>query len=163
LGSIRSQYFDSYRYINDEKTLTSSFMAPGYLNFSGGITYLNDYLLLDFGLYENRNVYVLQDKVYRERSSVYGVPREDKLYRITGVSLRANLDLYKSEKFNTYASLYAFRNKEITTLDFRGDLSYRIHKMIKITLLNEITYDNFEDSNLQYRTEILVGVSFIKY
>ena len=163
LGSIRSQHFDNYRYINDQKILTSSPMAPGYLNYSAGLTYRNDYLLLDFGLYENRSVYVLQDKVYRERASAFGVPRGDKFYSVKGISLRANLDLYKSEKFNTYASLYAFRNKEITTLDFRGELSYRIHKMIKLTLLNEIVYDDFEESLFQYRAEVLVGVSFIKY
>ena len=163
LGSIRSQHFDNYRYINDQKILTSSPMAPGYLNYSAGIAYRNDYLLLDFGLYENRSVYVLQDKVYRERASAFGVPRGDKFYSIKGVSVRANLDLYKSEKFNTYASLYAFHNKEITTLDFRGELSYRIHKMIKLTLLNEIVYDDFEESLFQYRAEVLVGVSFIKY
>ena len=163
LGSIRSQHFDNYRYINDQKILTSSPMAPGYINYSAGIAYRNDYLLLDFGLYENRSVYVLQDKVYRERASAFGVPRGDKFYSIKGVSVRANLDLYKSEKFNTYASLYAFHNKEITTLDFRGELSYRIHKMIKLTLLNEIVYDDFEESLFQYRAEVLVGVSFIKY
>ena len=164
LGSIRSQHFDSYRYINDQKILVSSLMAPGYLNYSAGIAFRNDYLLLDFGLYENRSVYVLQDKVYRDRDSAFGVPRGDKFYSIIGLSLRANLDLYKSEKFNTYASLYAFHNKEITTLDFRGELSYRLHKMIKLTLLNEVVYDEFdEESTFHYRAEVLIGVSFIKY
>ncbi len=163
LGSIRSQHFDNFRYINDEKDLTTSFMAPGYVNYSAGLTYSNDYLLLDFGLYEMRSVYVLQDKVFKERSSAFGVPREDKFFGIHGFSLRADLDLYKSEKFNTNASFYGFYNKDVTTLDFRAELTYRMHKMLKLTLLNEIVYDNFDESTFHYRAEVLIGVSFIKY
>ncbi len=163
LGSVRSQHFDNYRYINDEKELTSSLMAPGYVNYSAGITYSNDYLLLDFGLYEMRSVYVLQDKVYKDRSSAFGVPRGDKFFGIHGFSLRADLDLYNSEKFNTNASFFGFYNKDITTLDFRAELTYRMHKMVKLTLLNEIVYDNFDESTFHYRAEVLIGVSFIKY
>jgi len=163
LGSVRSQQFDNYRYINEVKELTSSFMAPGYVNYSAGLTYSNDYLLLDFGLYEMRSVYVLQDKVYKERESAFGVLRGDKFFGIHGFSLRADLDLYNSEKFNTNASFFGFYNKDIITLDFRAELTYRMHKMIKLTLLNEIVYDNFEESTFHYRAEVLLGVSFIKY
>ena len=163
LGSIRSQQFDNYRYINEVKELTSAFMAPGYVNYSTGFTYSNDYLLLDFGLFEMRSVYVLQDKVFKDRESVFGVSRGDKFFGIYGVSMRADLDIYNSEKFNINASLFGFYNKDITTLDFRAELTYRMHKMIKLTLLNEIVYDDFDESTFHYRLEVLIGVSFIKY
>ncbi len=164
LGSIRSQYMGTNFYREDgSQDLISAFMAPGYTNVSFGLVYVGDFIDLDIGLFEQRNVHVLQDKVYGERDAIFGVPRGDKIFSVRGVSIRADIDYYKSEKFNVLSNFFVFANKDLVTTNFRGELNYRPNKVLRFTFLLEMNYDKAgEYSSFQYRTEALIGVGFYK-
>jgi len=162
-GAIRTQYFDTYFPLeNGDKQLVSAFMTPGITSLSLGLLASNDVLDLDFGLYELRTIYALQDKIYGDNEVVFGIARGVKKHHIHGISLRADIDVYKSEKFNYQANLFAFANLDIVSIELRSQVNYRITKQIKISFIGELFYDKFIDTSLQYRTEILIGIGFYK-
>lgn len=162
LGSIRSQYLDTKYNLNGEDYILSTFFAPAYINFSAGFLYSNDVMAIDLGLYELKTIYVLRDKVYKGRDVVYGVAQGAKKFVLHGASVRMDLDYYKSEKFNIQSSFFAFLNPQFVSMDFRGELNYRMNKHFSMSFLSEVLYDNIIESDFQYRIEVLFGYSFFK-
>lgn len=163
LVSLRSQFLDTKHYFESgNSALVSSFMAPAYSNFSLGFVYIGDLAKIDFGLYELRRIYVLQEKVYGDRSYVFGVPRGDKFISVQGMSMRIEFDFYKSEQFNASADIYTFFNKNLFAITYRGELNYHFTKSIRLSLLTEVNWDKVVEATFQYRTELLLGITFNK-
>ena len=163
LTSLNSQYADAYFFDSaGDKNLTSAFMAPGISSLSVGFTYIDNIFTIDCGLFERRTIHILQDKVYGEREIYSGVPRGDKSFYIQGMSLRMDVDYYKSENLNAQITLYSFANLDVQTVDLRSELNFRLSKLIKLTIVSELLYDKIIEAELKYRTEVLLGISFYK-
>ncbi len=162
-GAFRSQYLPTYLPLeNGNKLLISDFMAPGISKVSIGFLVSNNILDLNFGLYELKTLYVLEEKMYEEREVVFGVPKGDRRVHLHGVSLNADLNVYNNQKINYQASFFAFANLDIFSIEFRGEANYRITKQIKLSFIGELFYDKFIEADLQYRTELLLSVGFHK-
>ncbi len=163
LSALKSQFADTnYPLADGSKRLVSSFMAPGFTSLATGFVLNGENFLINFGLFEFKNIFVLQDKIYGVRTYAYGVPRGVKKYTLKGCSIRADINYYESERFNFAASLFSFFNSDIFTMELRGNLTYKLKKWVKLTILGELQYDKFYEKTLQYRTEVLVGVSLYK-
>ena len=162
-GAFRTQYLPTYLPLeNGGKRLISDFMAPGISKASIGFLMSNDVLDVNFGLYELKTLYVLEEKMYEERAIVFGVPKGDRKAHLHGMSLNADLNVYENQKLNYQASLFAFANLDIFSIEFRGEANYRLTKQIKLSFIGEVFYDKFIEADLQYRTELLLSVGFHK-
>ena len=162
-ASFRSQFFPSWFYdFNDQKILTASLMGPGYTNLALGFLYRGDFYKIDFGLYEIKTTFVLDPKLFHQQDYVFGVPKDKKAIMQHGISLRADLYYEPDSKLKMEVNALMFLNNLSIDFELRSNLSYKVHKYIKITIRSELMYDRDFSEQIQFRNEILTAFSFYK-
>ncbi len=161
--SVRTQYLDSYYFSSTgDKSLTSTFMAPGYSFFALGMSFSGDSYNIDLGLYELKSTYVLDQRLYAERKSAFGVGKGEKAISEHGISLRVDVFYYKDEKIKFQSNVYAFATYGSFDLEVRNEFSVQLSKVIKVSIVTELLYDKDFADTMQYKAEVLTGFSFRK-
>ncbi len=157
---FRSQYLNGvFRDFQGDKILTSSLFAPAYLQTSLGWVFYGESYMLDVGLIELKNTYVLNNNVYGNRSEVFGVKKGKKIRRELGLSLRGNITYYKGEKFNINIDLYLFATPDQVDVDFRTNMTYRFGKLFSMRYIVELFYDKEFAEEVQLRNEMQIGIT----
>jgi len=160
---FRSQYMNT-NFVDFEgnKTLLATFMAPAYTHVAVGASLEGEYYSANFGFYELKNTYVLNEEVFGEKKSVFGVPKGQTKLIEHGLSLRVSVYYYKNENLRLSSNLYVFGNNQTVEFDFRNDFSYRFNKYFKVSILTELSYDKEYAETVQFKQEVLLGFSFFK-
>jgi len=152
----KSQYFNHYDYKSDSvghltKYLFTSYLSPGYTNFSGGIKYeFNDNCSVELGLVNGRSTKVKNQKLFESR----GV---DQLYGLeTGTSKKTEYGLILVVSFpvqriikNVFIENYSqvnATNKSIKYMknyvfDLNGAIHYRFLEHFRLTMRTKYLYD----------------------
>ncbi len=161
--AMQSQFFRTYFVrSNGDRVLISNFMSPAYTNFAVGLQFEGNSFNVEVGLYELKTTYVLDQHLYvDEFDEVYGVPYGANKFLEHGMSLRVNVYYYGGEKLIINGNMTMFSNTETIDFYLRNDLTYRISKKLRLSMLSQIQYDVDAAAHAIYRNEIQLGYSFI--
>ncbi len=161
--AAQSQFFKTHFFrSNGDRILSSNLMAPAYANFALGLKFEGNFFNVDVGLYELKTTYVLDQSLYAdETDEVYGVPYGQQKLVEHGMSLRVSVYYYGGEKLSINGNVTMFSNTENVEFYLRNDLTYRISKRLRLSMLTQIQYDIDAAEHAIYRNEVVLGYSFL--
>jgi len=171
---FRTQFADGFDYegANDgTDTLTSAFMAPGYLSLYVGATYKpNKALSVTLAPVTNKLTFVLDDQL--AALGAYGVDRGDNVRSQMGASLTASFQKEVMTNVNIKSNLFLFgAYDDFNHIDVNYDLfiNLKVNKFITTNFGLQAIYDHDidiedEDGNvgprLQLRNALTIGFNF---
>lgn len=176
LLEFRTQFTAGYQFRTDAgtnvetRTLTSDFMAPGYLQAIFGVTYRpNDNFSATFSPFANKMTFVLNDSL--SDAGAFGVdPGEKVMYEI-GTSLEARLQRQLMENVTLKTNLLLFAAySDLNHIDVFWDLflDMKINNWLTTNFSAQLIYDHdidIEDEEgdigprTQFRNILNVGVA----
>lgn len=167
-ANFLSQFTKGYEYgDDDERTLISDFMAPGYLTTSLGFEYKpNDEFNLRIGPFSPRWTFVTNLDIADNVEDNYGVPIGDKVRtEWLAMQIFAEWDKDIAENFNIKARYQMYANYETLdwkTIDHRLDvaLTAKITELINVTFTSINLYDLDQDSGIQYSQGLAIGLLY---
>ena len=163
-----TQFTDGFDYDDDdERTLTSSFLSPGYLTGSLGFEYRpNDDFSLRVGPLSPRLTFMRDDAVTANVPENYGVPVGNTVRtEWLAFQLYATWDKEIAEDFTIKSRYQMFANYETLawdSIDHRLDvtLTAQITNMINVTFTSINLYDIDQDPGIQYSTGLALGILY---
>ncbi|GAB3666381.1 DUF3078 domain-containing protein [Echinicola sediminis] len=166
-ANFLSQFAKGYNYGEDERTLISDFMAPGYLTTSLGIEYKpSNEFNLRIGPFSPRWTFVTNTDIAANVPDNYGVPVGDKV-RTEWLALQvfAEWDKDIAENFNIKSRYQMYANYETLSfenIDHRLDvtLTAKITELINVTFTSINLYDIDQDAGIQYSQGLALGILY---
>ncbi len=163
-----SQFSKGYEYDGDEnRTLISDWMAPGFLTTSLGFEYKpNQEFNLRIGPFSPRFTFVTNDAIAANVPENYGVtPGENLRAEWFAFQLFATWDKDFTENFNLKSRYQMYANYEtlaFDTIDHRLDitLTANITQLINVTFTNINLYDIDQDAGIQYSQGLALGIQY---
>lgn len=152
----KSQYFRHYNYRKDSagslnRYLYTTYLSPGYVNYSGGIKYnINAYCSLEFGLANARKTKIRNQAIFDSRrlQSLYGLEKGVQKKTDFGFNLVFSAIQHKLLKdlYWENFSQFGVNNKDIDMLkSYRADVNnafhYKFLKHFRFTLRTKFLYD----------------------
>lgn len=162
-GTLRSQFMDGYKN-KDDKIKRSTFMAPGYLDLSVGITYKKKPLTVLVSPVGGSARFVLD----KEMSDLgwHGVEKGKRTKWQAGPSMKINFDdNYWKNVLRIRSEMYSFTNIK-TNPNFRWETTIDIKatKFLSTTIYGQLRYDELSKAekpkSMQYRYSISVNLSY---
>ncbi len=144
LLNFRTQFSNGFNY-PDDSTVTSRFMAPGYLVTGIGITYAPaKWFYIYLSPSSGRMTFVLDKKL--SDSGAFGVARGKKMLAEFGPYFRAdmNKDLSKTINLATTVELFTNYFKDFGNIDVNWGLflTMKVNKWLAASLATQLIYDN---------------------
>jgi len=162
-----SQFAPGYDFGEDEKTLISKFLNPGYLTTSLGFEYKpNDEFSLRISPLAPRWTFVTDTELYTNVESNYGVEVGKKVRtEWLAFNLLADWNKKLSENLTLKMRYQMFANYEtlaFDTIDHRLDLGLeaKVSNLINVSLTSLSIYDIDQDDKIQFSQGLALGISF---
>lgn len=145
LVNLRSQFFKGYTYANNNKTLSSNFMSPGYLLVSAGLDYKpSKNLSVYFSPLTARWVIVTDTSL--SNKGVYGVTPGKKSNLEIGAFATINYmkEISKNISFKSRLDLFSNykRNPQNIDLFMSNILNVKLSKILSATWGVDLIYDD---------------------
>jgi len=145
LVDFKSQFDKGYKVINDQRTLISDFMSPGYLLASLGMEYKPNskfyFMLSPIGA---RTTFVLNDTL--SAHGAYGVDPGKKTRTEMGASARISLtqDIMKNVTLTTSLDLFSnlLEKPENIDVNWRALIDMKINKFLSANFSTALVYDD---------------------
>ena len=154
--SSKSQYFNHYDYKPDslgrmERYLYTSYLSPGYSNFSGGLKYeFNDNCAIEIGLVNGRRTKIRNQVLFESREAVklYGLDKGITRKMEFGLNLILSVPTHRIIK-NFYIENFSQFNCNKENLlhfkDYIADINnafhYKLFKYFRLSLRTKLLYD----------------------
>lgn len=174
LLSFKTQFDNGYKYLNnDERTLLSGFMAPGYLQLALGMEYKPvDYFSLLLSPIGARVTFVNNDSL--SQAGAFGVKAGHKTLTQVGGSVNATFKKDIVKNINLFSQLGLFsnylKNPQNIIVNWDNTLFLKVTRYISTTIGVTLLYDDnvtFIGSNgqnngpqLQFKEIFSVGFSY---
>jgi hypothetical protein len=144
LVNFRTQFSAGYNY-PDDSTVTSNFMAPGYLVGGIGITYAPaKWFSLFMSPGSGRFTFVLDKKL--SDSGAFGVDRGKQMHAEFGPYIRADLnkDLSKTINLSTTLELFSDYIEHFGNVDVNWSLllTLKVNKWLAASIATQLIYDD---------------------
>jgi hypothetical protein len=166
LFNFRSQFASGFAYGTDAnglpmKTLTSDFMAPGYMLFSLGVDYKpKPYLSLFVSPFTERWVFVAND--FLSSQAAYGVDTGRTSRNEFGAFLSAefNKDIMTNVTYKARLDLFSNYKSKPGNIDlfWTNVLAMKVNKFLTANIALDMLYDDNAIARLQLRQ--LLGIGF---
>ncbi len=162
-ANLRSQFSSGYASRTD-KTLKSSFMAPGFLDISVGFTYNKSPWNINLSPVGGSAVFVLDDRLLDK--GMNGVPKGQHSKWQVGPSVRVKFDKeFFKQIFRFRSDLYSFTNiRTPPTMRWESTLDIRATKFLTTTVYALVYYDKYADTPkpqaMQYNYSFSIGLAY---
>lgn len=161
--NLRSQFMSGYK-SRDDRTKTSSIMAPGFLEVAIGIKYDKKPFMLELSPIGGSAVFVL-DKDLRDRG-MHGVEKGEASKWEVGPSIRAEVDMeFWREVFRLRSYFNIFTNmKKAPVMRWETTLDIRATSFLTTTLYGLLYFDKKaitpDRGYMQLKYSISIGLSY---
>jgi len=154
--SSKSQYFNHYDYKEDslgkmERYLFTSYLSPGYSNFSGGLKYeFNDNCAIELGLVNGRNTKIRNQALFDSRgvNKLYGLDKGLSKKMEFGFNLIVSVPthrIFKNFYVENFSQFNINRDKILDYKDYKVDINnafhYKLFKSFRLSLRTKLIYD----------------------
>ncbi len=162
-ANLQSQFSAGYKSRTD-KTLKSSFMAPGILDISVGVTYNRSPFNIVISPVGGRATFVLDDRLLD--LGLNGVEKGRYSKWQVGPSIRINFDKeFLKKVFRFRSEIYSFTNIKLPpTIRWESTLDIRATKFLTTTVYAYLYYDKYANTPkpdaMQYKYSFSVGLSY---
>lgn len=165
--NFQSQFAPGYEFEDDERTLISNFLNPGYLTTAIGFEYKpNDEFSLRISPLAPRFTFVTDKELYLNVPNNYGVTiGETVRYEWLAFNLVAdwNKKLSENVTLNMRYQMYAnYKTLAFDTIDHRLDfgLTAKVSNLINVSLTSISLYDIDQDNKIQFSQGLALGIAF---
>ncbi len=165
-ANLRSQFTPGRKSRTDRRRI-SSFMAPGFIDVSGGFNYKKGAWNITLSPLSGSVTTVLNDSLRIkgvDGKGVSGVPIGDRTKGQIGPSVRIFFDKQfgKNNTFRYRSSLYSFTNiKTPPTVRWENTIDIRATKLLTTTLYGAYYFDKFSGTQRpQYNYSLSIGLSY---
>jgi len=169
-GSINfeSQFDNGYTYTTvqnqEQRTLISRFMAPGYLTESIGVEFKPDkYFWLRIGTGTARQTFVLDSTLYRTNAKNFGVEPGKRFRNELAFQVVSSIDRDIAKNINLKSRYSLFANYEnLNAIDHRLDvtLTARVNRLINVSFIGVALYDKDTDVKIQASQGLALGLTY---
>ncbi len=161
LLSFRSQFANGYKSRTD-RTLKSSFMAPGYLDMSLGFTYSKKGSPFNITLspISGSMIFVLDDRI---NPKTYGVEEGKKTLNQAGPSVTVKFDdkFGRKESVAYRSTFYTFSNLSTTPLvRWENTVDINLTRHLTTSFYWVLYYQKSASTALQYQYSATIGLSY---
>lgn len=149
---------------NETRTLTSNFMAPGYLTIPLGVQYKpNKHFFVRFGLASLRYTFVTDEEVRRNVAGNYGVDTNSTYLQQFGMQIVSgyNKDITKNINFKAnYFGFFDYERIDVSDFVHRLDITFsaKVTKYINTTFSSILFFDRTQDKDIQLSQVLNVGL-----
>jgi hypothetical protein len=171
-ANSKSQFFKHLDYKEDSTGimapyLFSSYLSPGYKNFTAGIKYeVNPFCILELGLVNGKRTRIKNQSIYDSRKieSLYGLYRGQTSKLEYGINLvvtipaheiAKNLYLENFSQFNVNKSDFKFL--KYYKLDVNNAFHYKILKHFRLSLRTKCLYDCNISEKIKLANSLTIG------
>lgn len=165
--NFQSQFAPGYEFEDNDRTLISNFMNPGFLTAAIGFEFKpNDEFSLRISPLAPRLTFVTDKNLYLNVPDNYGVPiGETVRYEWLAFNLVAdwNKKLSESLTLNMRYQMYAnYETLAFDTIDHRLDfgLTAKVSNLINVSLTSISLYDIDQDNKIQFSQGLALGIAF---
>lgn len=143
--NFQTQFANGYSYSGDQRTLISTFLAPGYLTFGPGMAYKrSDNFRVNISPLASRIIMVLDDELAAQ--GAFGVKDGKKTLYQLGASLDAyyKVNLMENIAFENILKLYSDyldKPQNIYT-DYTANLFMKVNKFVTVNAGVQMIYDD---------------------
>ena len=168
----KSQYFNHYDFRKDSlgqwhRYLFSSYLSPGYTNFSGGIRYeFKNNMSLEFGLVNGRKTKIKKQELFeiRGENQLYGLSKGNSHKIDLGLNLVFSLPSQQINKhlyLEDFSQLNVDKNNLFKIKNYMFDINnafhYKFLKHFRLTLRTKILYDNRANPKPKLTNQLTLG------
>jgi hypothetical protein len=154
--TAKSQYFNHYDYREDSlgnknKYLFSTYLSPGYSNFSGGIKYeFNNNCALELGLVNGKKTKIRRQSLFdtREAAQLYGLAKGRSTKMEFGLNLILSVPTHlivKNFYIENYSQFTVGKDHILDvgyyTADVNNAFHYKLFRYFRLTLRTKVLYD----------------------
>lgn len=146
LVNFQTQFTNGYSYDSDSnRTLVSTFMAPGYLTIGGGLTWTpKEWFTATFTPATWREVFVLEDELSDAGS--YGVDPGHRTIAEAGANLQLEVKKDIMKNVNLYSRLILFsnylENPQNVDVNWEVQINMTINKWLSAFITTNLVYDD---------------------
>ncbi|MFI3318927.1 MAG: DUF3078 domain-containing protein [Rikenellaceae bacterium] len=145
LMTFQTQFANGYLYGDDEQTLVSTFMAPGYLTLGCGLTWTpKSWISATLTPATWREVFVA-DQLLSDQGS-FGVSPGKRSFAELGANLQAVVNKDIMENVNLYSRLILFSNyledAQNVDVDWEVQINLKINKWLSAFVTTNLVYDD---------------------
>ncbi len=154
--SSKSQYFNHYNYREDSagktiKYLFTSYLSPGYSNYTGGIKFeFDNNCSIELGLVNGRNTKIKNQELFESRQSakLYGLSKGNTKKMEFGFNLIVSIpthQIFKNFYIENFSQLNIEKDKLSELKKYKVDINnafhYKLLKHFRLTLRTKYLYD----------------------
>lgn len=152
----KSQFFRHFDFRPDtmdgfERFLYTTYLSPGYIDYSGGIKiFFNDFFTVEFGLVNGHKIKIRNQEIFDSRMarSLYGLKKGEKQKTDYGFNMAINLtpkEIFKNVFWENFSQFNVSRENakmiKYYLCDINNAFHYRFLKYLRLTLRTQMQYD----------------------